>query len=356
VRDTPVGALNAYCRPDHDPDEGEVAFLASMADHAAVAVENARLLAESSGKAALEERHRLARDLHDSACQQLFSLALHVRAAQLTLPRQGPENETVRRSLQTLDQLAHATLDDMRGLLFELRPPVLHERCAGAGGTVTPGAAPRIRVFVVDDHAVVRLGLRTFLDAVSDVELIGEATGGHAALERLDRLAELGKLPHVVLMDLVMRDPDGVATTEMILERHPKVAVVVVTGFGEVHRVQAALEAGATGHVLKDADVDEIVHAIRAAYRGEVHLDDTVTRTLTQALAGTRRGADALTRRERDVLVLVAQGRSNREIARILSIGERTVQTHLSNVLGKLELSSRTQAALWAVREGLVGL
>lgn len=221
---------------------------------------------------------------------------------------------------------------------------------------MTAGATSRIRVFVVDDHAVVRLGLRTFLRALPEIELVGEATSGRAALERLDALAERGRLPHVVLMDLVMRDLDGVAATEAIRARHPRVAVVAVTGFGEAHRVHAALAAGAAGYVLKDTDVDEIVHAIRAAYRREVHLDDTVTRTLTQALAGTRRGADALTRRERDVLVLVAQGRSNREIARILSIGERTVQTHLSNVLGKLELSSRTQAALWAVREGLVGL
>jgi two-component sensor histidine kinase len=309
-----VGALNAYYRPGHDPDEGEVAFLASMADHAAVAVEHARLLAESRGRARLEERYRLARDLHDSACQQLFSLALHIRAAQLTLPRRGPEDEVVRRSLQTLDQLAHAALEDMRGLIFELHPKVLHDEGLGAavrqqaasaaarvglqvsvevlteglevdseaeldayrlvqealhnsvkhadatavricvgpdatdpatlvleiaddgrgfdpatrspglgltggaarrradhqertrrrhgrarrrppgpavrgrpvrgGGDVTAEAPDRIRVFVVDDHAVVRLGLRTFLSAVPEVELVGEATGGPAASTR----------------------------------------------------------------------------------------------------------------------------------------------------------------------------
>lgn len=220
---------------------------------------------------------------------------------------------------------------------------------------MTAGPASRIRVFVVDDHAVVRLGLRTFLRAVSEIELVGEATGGRAALERLDALAERGRLPHVVLMDLVMRDLDGVATTEAIRARHPGVAVVAVTGFGEAHRVHAALAAGAAGYVLKDADVDEIVHAIRAAHRGEVHLDDAVARTLTSSLASAHR-AGTLTPRERDVLVLVAQGRSNHDIARTLSIGDRTVQTHLSNILVKLELTSRTQAALWAVREGLVEL
>jgi DNA-binding NarL/FixJ family response regulator len=220
---------------------------------------------------------------------------------------------------------------------------------------VTAAAGP-IRVFVVDDHAVVRLGLRTFLTAVPDVDLVGEATGGRAALDQLESLAERRRLPDVVLMDLVMRDLDGVATTEAIRARHPSVAVVAVTGFGEAHRVHAALSAGAAGYVVKDADVDEIVHAIRAAHRGEVHLDDSVTRTLTRSLASAHRGPGTLTRRERDVLVLVAQGRSNHEIARTLSIGDRTVQSHLSNILVKLELTSRTQAALWAVREGLVEL
>lgn len=153
VRDTPVGALNAYYRPGHDPDGTEVAFLMSMADHAAVAVENARLLTESRDRAALEERHRLARELHDSACQQLFSLALHVRAAQLTLPRQGPEGESVRRILRTVDQLTHAALEDMRGLIFELHPKVLHDE--GLVAAVRRQAA----------SAASRSGLRITVDA-----------------------------------------------------------------------------------------------------------------------------------------------------------------------------------------------
>ena len=211
-----------------------------------------------------------------------------------------------------------------------------------------------IRVFVVDDHEVVRLGLRAFLGATPGVELIGEAADGRAALAELDALAERAALPDVVLMDLVMPEPDGVATTALVKKAHPGVDVVVVTSFGEAHRVHGALEAGATGYVLKDADVDEIVEAVRAAHRGEVHLDAAVARVLTRSLVAPRRGVAALTARERDVLVLVAEGRSNRDIGRILSIGERTVQTHLGNVLTKLDLASRTQAALWAVREGLV--
>jgi DNA-binding NarL/FixJ family response regulator len=221
---------------------------------------------------------------------------------------------------------------------------------------MTTGAAARIRVFAVDDHAVVRVGLRAFLDVVPDVELVGDAPDGRSALAQLQRMAEHGRSPDVVLMDLVMRGMDGIEAIAEIRRRFPAVEVIVVTGFGEVQRVQAALGAGAAGYVLKDADVDEIVLAIRAAHRGQVHLDRDVTRTLTQALVAPQRTSVALTAREREVLVHVARGRSNREISRALSIGERTVQTHLGNVLTKLGLHSRTQAALWAVREGLVDL
>jgi DNA-binding NarL/FixJ family response regulator len=213
-----------------------------------------------------------------------------------------------------------------------------------------------IRVFVVDDHEVVRLGLRAFLGATPGIEVVGEAGDGRSALEGLAALAARDALPDVVLMDLVMPEPDGITTTAAVKQTYPGVEVVVVTSFGEAHRVHSALEAGATGYVLKDAEVDEIIEAIRAAHRGEVHLDAAVARVLTRSLVAPRRGVAALTARERDVLVLVAEGRSNREIGRTLSIGERTVQTHLGNVLTKLELSSRTQAALWAVREGLVRL
>jgi DNA-binding NarL/FixJ family response regulator len=216
--------------------------------------------------------------------------------------------------------------------------------------------AEAIRVFVVDDHEVVRLGLRAFLGATPGIEVVGEAADGRSALEGLDALAARDALPDVVLMDLVMPEPDGITTTAAVKQTYPGVEVVVVTSFGEAHRVHSALEAGATGYVLKDAEVDEIIEAVRAAHRGEVHLDAAVARVLTRSLVAPRRGVAALTARERDVLVLVAEGRSNREIGRTLSIGERTVQTHLGNVLTKLELSSRTQAALWAVREGLVRL
>jgi DNA-binding NarL/FixJ family response regulator len=214
--------------------------------------------------------------------------------------------------------------------------------------------AEAIRVFVVDDHEVVRLGLRAFLGATPGIEVVGEAGDGRSALEGLAALAARDALPDVVLMDLVMPEPDGITTTAAVKQTYPGVEVVVVTSFGEAHRVHGALEAGATGYVLKDADVDEIIEAIRAAHRGEVHLDAAVARVLTRSLVSPRQGVAALTAREREVLVLVAEGRSNRDIGQVLSIGERTVQAHLGNVLAKLSLSSRTQAALWAVREGLV--
>lgn len=205
-----------------------------------------------------------------------------------------------------------------------------------------------IRVFVVDDHDVVRLGLQAYLEEQPGVRCVGEATDGATALVELDRFAATGELPDVVLMDLVMRDQDGIATTRQIRERFPSVRVVVLTGFGENQRIRAALAAGAVGYVLKDSDVDEIAQAIRSAAEGSVHLDEIVERTL-----GSEHPAEPLTAREREVLGLVAQGMSNRLVARTLTLSERTVQTHLTSIMRKLGLSSRTEAALWAVRGGL---
>jgi DNA-binding NarL/FixJ family response regulator len=211
-----------------------------------------------------------------------------------------------------------------------------------------------IRVFLVDDHAVVRRGMRAFFSMLDDIEVLGEAADGRAALDELAVLAARDDLPDVVLMDLLMPRMDGVATTAAIKKLYPRVEVVALTSFSEAERVHVALEAGAAGYLLKDAEADEVVAAVRAAHRGEVHLDPAVARKLTRSLVAPGRTATALTRREREILVLVAQGKSNHEIARTLVISERTARTHVSNVLSKLGLASRTQAALWAVREGLV--
>jgi DNA-binding NarL/FixJ family response regulator len=214
----------------------------------------------------------------------------------------------------------------------------------------------RIRVCVVDDHAVVRRGLVAFLDGEPDLDLVGDADGGTQALELLARLAAEGRLPDVVLMDLQMAAPDGIAVTREIRSRYRDVEVVALTSFGEEARVHAALEAGATGYLLKDAEADEVAAAVRAAHRGELQLDPAIARRLMQQLRATPSDdpAGKMTARELDVLRLIGAGKANKEIAAELGISERTARTHVSNILGKLGLHSRTQAALWAVREGLV--
>ena len=214
----------------------------------------------------------------------------------------------------------------------------------------------KIRVLVVDDHAVVRRGLLAFLEGERDLEVVGDAEGGTEALDLLARLDAEGMRPDVVLMDLQMRPVDGIESTRMVRALYDDVEVVALTSFGEPERVQRALEAGASGYLLKDADADEVASAIRAAYRGELLLDAAVARGLMSTLQVGTRSAAALTPRELDVVALVGEGRANKEIARQLGIGERTARTHVSNVLHKLGLTSRTQLALWAVGERLVSL
>ena len=218
-----------------------------------------------------------------------------------------------------------------------------------------PVSAPTpIQVLVVDDHAVVRRGVVAYLEALEDVVVAGEAGTGQEALDRLARAAALGELPDVVLMDLQMPEMDGVTATAEIVRRFPGVKVVILTSFGETERVHAALEKGASGYLLKDAGPNEVDAALRAAVRDEVFLDAAVTRKLTQEMRAPRTGLGVLTAREKEVLILVAEGRSNKDIADHLVISERTARTHVSHLLAKMGLSSRTQAALLAVKEGLV--
>jgi DNA-binding NarL/FixJ family response regulator len=211
-----------------------------------------------------------------------------------------------------------------------------------------------IGVLVVDDHAVVRRGLAAYLESADGIEAVAEAVNGRDALVQLRRLAAENRLPQVVLMDVLMPEMDGISAIGAILESYPDVRVVMLTSFGEVERVYAALQAGAAGYLLKDADPDEVAAAIRAAARGEVHLDPAVAGRLTRQLVSPSSGLAALTARERTVLTLVARGMSNRQIAAELFISDRTARTHVSHVLTKLQLSSRTQAALVAIREGLI--
>ena len=215
-----------------------------------------------------------------------------------------------------------------------------------------PGGA--IGVLIVDDHKVVRRGLVGFLGTEPGIEVVGEAGDGREALAQLAKL-EGDELPRIVLMDLHMEPMGGVEATAEIRSRYEQIEVVVLTSFVDEEDVHAALAAGASGYLLKDAEADEVVGAIRAADQGELHLDPAVARRLMSSVRASPRedpGAE-LTDRELEILRMVAAGMANKQIAAELVISERTARTHVSNILRKLNLSSRTQAALWAVREGL---
>ncbi len=208
-----------------------------------------------------------------------------------------------------------------------------------------------IRVLLVDDHAVVRRGLRGFLELLKDFDVVGEAENGREGVAAADRL-----VPDVILMDLLMPEMGGLEAIGAIKQAHPEIEIVAVTSFIEEEKVTSALEAGASGYLLKDAEAEEVAQAIRAAYNGEVHLDPAVSRLLAQRMRQRKEAepVEPLTGREKEVLSQLAKGASNKEIAYELGITERTARTHVSNILGKLGLASRTQAALYAVEHKLV--
>ncbi len=209
-----------------------------------------------------------------------------------------------------------------------------------------------IRVLIVDDHGVVRRGLRGFLDLLDDLDVVGEAENGLEAVELAARLN-----PDVILMDLLMPELDGLGAIARIKAAQPEIEIVALTSFIEEEKVTTALEAGATGYLLKDADADDVANAVRAAHAGDVHLDPAVTRLLAQRMRQRKtqpEPVEPLTERELEVLSHLGRGSSNKEIASALTITERTARTHVSNILGKLGLSSRTQAALYAVERRLV--
>jgi DNA-binding NarL/FixJ family response regulator len=214
----------------------------------------------------------------------------------------------------------------------------------------------RIRVLLVDDHAMVRRGMRDFLSLHDDIDVVGEAADGAAGVEQAKALQ-----PDIVVMDLMMPNLDGIEATGRIKAALPDVEVIALTSFIEESRVVAAIEAGASGFLLKDAEADELAAAIRSAAAGEVHLDPAVASIVARRMRDGGRGSAAdqedgigtLTARERDVLARVARGYPNRQIASDLGITERTARTHVSNILAKLGLTSRTQAALLAAQHGL---
>jgi DNA-binding NarL/FixJ family response regulator len=210
--------------------------------------------------------------------------------------------------------------------------------------------ADPIRVLLVDDHQVVRRGLRTFLEIQDDIEVVGEAGDGAEGVARTEELR-----PDVVLMDIKMPGTDGIEALRKLREQDNPAKVLIVTSFTEQRTVVPALRAGASGYVYKDIDPEALADAIRSVHAGHVLLQPEVAQALLaqdEQGGGQGRGT-SLTEREREVLALIADGRSNREIARALVLSEKTVKTHVSNILMKLDLADRTQAALWAVRHGV---
>jgi DNA-binding NarL/FixJ family response regulator len=210
-----------------------------------------------------------------------------------------------------------------------------------------------IRVLVVDDHDVVRRGLVAYLGTEPDLDVVGVSENGQAALDQLETLAREERLPHVVVMDLQMAPLDGVEATRIIRARYASVAVVALTSFSDTSRVHAALAAGASGYVLKTADVEEVTEAVRAARRGEPRLGVEAIRGLIDELREPRADETvSISPRELEVLRLLAHAQPNKAIATQLGISERTARTHVSNILRRLGFNSRTEAAVWAVEHG----
>ena len=217
----------------------------------------------------------------------------------------------------------------------------------------------KIGVLLVDDHAVVRQGLRMFIEMQNDMKVVGEGSNG---IEAVDLSARLN--PDVILLDLLMPEMDGVEATQKILERSPHSRVLILTSFGEDDKVFPAIRAGAHGYLLKDIQPRDLVQAIRETYQGKTQLHPDVARRLMMAVAGgspikeskpvsLSTELQGLTEREREVLDLIARGLTNREIAAQMVISEKTVKTHVSNLLDKLDLEDRTRAAIWALKHGL---
>ena len=206
-----------------------------------------------------------------------------------------------------------------------------------------------IRVMLVDDHTMVRRGLATFLEVFDDLELAGEAADGGEAIERCARLQ-----PDVVLMDLSMPDVDGVTATRVICQRFPKVQVLALTSFTEEELIQNALHAGAIGYLLKDVTANELAQAIRAAHSGQATLSPAAVQAMVHGATQAPAPGHDLTKREREVLALMVEGLNNTEIAAKLVVSPSTIKSHVSHILRKLDVASRTEAAALAVREHLV--
>jgi NarL family two-component system response regulator LiaR len=211
-----------------------------------------------------------------------------------------------------------------------------------------------IQVYITDDHPIVRRGIKQLLDTEADIEVVGEATNGREAIADMEELK-----PDIVLMDLVMPVMDGIEAIRQIKAAHPSIQILVLTSFATDDKVFPAIKAGALGYLIKDTGPDELVRAIRQVYAGQLTLHPSIAQKLLKELTLTSEqppSPDPLTEREVEVLKLIARGLSNQEIADTLVVSIATVYTHVSKILDKLHLASRTQAALYALREGLASL
>ncbi len=221
---------------------------------------------------------------------------------------------------------------------------------------MTDKAVAPWRVLIVDDHEMVRTGLRTYLMLDPRFEVIGEASSGVMALETLSNGGYEGRMPQLVLMDLMMPQMDGVETTKALLGKFPELRIIILTSFLEDEKVVAAIEAGAVSYVLKTVSADELIYAMQGAIRNMPVMSGDVSQALTRGLRkrSASQDVEGLTEREREVLLLIAEGRSNKEIGDELHISIKTVKTHVSNLLMKCELEDRTQLAIFAHRNGWV--
>jgi DNA-binding NarL/FixJ family response regulator len=233
----------------------------------------------------------------------------------------------------------------------------MSENASGSLPVSTPDK--KIGVLLVDDHTVVRQGLRMFIDMQSDMEVLGEGANGVEAVELASRFN-----PDVILMDLLMPVMDGVEATSRLLEKNPQARILILTSSGEDDKLFPAIRAGAQGYLLKDIQPRDLVQAIRETYQGKTQLHPDIARRLMEAISHdippkeVKQGSlpqelENLTEREREVLELIAQGLTNHEIAEKMVISEKTVKTHVSNLLNKLNLEDRTRAAIWALKHGL---
>lgn len=212
----------------------------------------------------------------------------------------------------------------------------------------------RVRVLVVDDHTIIRKGIRAVLELIPDIDLVGEAENGKQALQKDQELT-----PDVIVMDLMMPEMDGIECIRQIKSRRPQARILVLTNFAGEDMIFPAIKAGAMGYHLKDSSPEALVEAIRQVFRGESSLHPLIAKKILEELHAPpehRITSEPLTHREVEVLRLIAQGHENKEIAQQLVLSEATVRTHVSNILGKLHVATRTQAALYALREGLASL